>query len=182
MYFIIDPLLFVLLSSILVVAAIIDIRIQKIPNVLTFPTMVLGLIYYSITTGLDGLLFSLGGLALGIAIFFILYMMGGMGAGDIKLMGAVGAIIGSKGVLLTALLSAIVGGVYALIVLLFNIQYLKDLIKRSSIMIKSFVFTKQLIPIPADKSLKQPKLCYGVAIAIGTFSYLLLEFYGYNPI
>ncbi len=182
MYFIIDPFLFILLSSILVVAAIIDIRIQKIPNLLTFPTMVLGLIYNSITSGWDGLLFSLGGLALGIAIFLILYMMGGMGAGDIKLMGAVGAIIGSKGVLLTALFSAIVGGVYALIVLIFNIEYLKDLIKRSSIMIKSFVFTKQLIPIPADKSLRKPKLCYGVAIAIGTFSYLLLEFYGFNPI
>jgi len=182
MYFIIDPLLFVLLSSILVVAAIIDIRIQKIPNVLTFPTMVLGLIYYSITTGLDGLLFSLGGLALGIAIFFVLYLMGGMGAGDVKLMGAVGAIIGSKGVLLAALLSAIVGGVYALIALFFNIQYLKDLVKRSFITIKSFVFTMQFIPIPADQPEKKPKLCYGVAIAIGTFSYLLLEFYGYNPI
>ena len=182
MYFIIDPLLFILLSSILVVAAIIDIRIQKIPNVLTFPTMVLGLIYYSITTGLDGLLFSLGGLALGIAIFFVLYLMGGMGAGDVKLMGAVGAIIGSKGVLLAAIFSAIVGGVYALIALFFNIQYLKDLVKRSFITIKSFVFTMQFIPIPADQPEKKPKLCYGVAIAIGTFSYLLLEFYGYNPI
>lgn len=182
MYFIIDPFLFILLISILIVAAVIDIRTQKIPNLLTFPTMVFGLVYYGVTNGWDGLLFSLGGLALGIGIFFILYMMGGMGAGDVKLMGAVGAIIGSKGILLTAFFSAIVGGVYALIVLIFNIEYLKDLIKRSYITIKSFVFTKQFIPIPADNALKKPKLCYGVAIAIGTFSYLLLEAYGYNPI
>ncbi|MEA1946071.1 MAG: prepilin peptidase [Thermodesulfobacteriota bacterium] len=182
MYFIIDPFLFILLSSVLMVAAVIDIRVHKIPNLLTFPTMVLGLVYYGMTNGWNGLLFSLGGLALGIALFFIIYLMGGMGAGDVKLMGAVGAIIGSKGILLTALFSALVGGVYAVIILLFNIQYLKDLIKRSYITIKSFVFTRQFIPIPAERYEKKPKLCYGVAIAIGTFSYLLLEFYGYNPI
>jgi prepilin peptidase CpaA len=144
--------------------------------------MVLGLVYHGVTNGWEGLLFSFGGLALGMALFFILYFMGGMGAGDIKLMGAVGAIIGSKGILLTAFLSVLVGGVYALIVLLFNIQYAKDLIKRSYMTIKSFFFTRQFIPIPADKSAEKPKLCYGVAIAIGTFSYLLLECYGYHPI
>ena len=129
MYFIIDPFLTIYLISILIVAAIIDIRIKKIPNLLTFPTMVLGLVYYSITTGWDGLLFSLGGLSLGIAIFFVLYLMGGMGAGDAKLMGAVGAITGPKGALIASIYSAVVGGVYALIALFFNIQYLKDLIK-----------------------------------------------------
>lgn len=178
MYFVIDPFLTIILSSILIVAAIIDIRIQKIPNLLTFPTMFLGLGYYGVTTGWDGLLFSLEGLGLGIAIFFIPYLMGGMGAGDVKLMGAVGAITGPKGVFMTAVFSALVGGIYALIILLFNIQYFKDLIKRSSIVLKSFVFTKQFIPIPADKFEKKPKLCYGIAIAIGTFSYLLLESYG----
>ena len=182
MHFIMDPFLVTFLSSILIIAAVIDIRVKKIPNLITFPTMVLGPVYYGVTNGWDGLLFSLGGLALGMGIFFILYMMGGMGAGDVKLMGAVGAIVGSKGILLTALFSAIVGGVYALIVLLFNIEYLKDLIKRSYITIKSFVFTKQFIPVPAEKSLKKPTLCYGVAIAIGTFSYLILEAYGCNPI
>ncbi|GAJ01472.1 unnamed protein product [marine sediment metagenome] len=172
MYFVIDPFLFILLISILIVAAVIDIRVKKIPNLITFPTMVFGLVYYGVTNGWDGLLFSLGGLALGMGVFLILYMMGGMGAGDVKLMGAVGAIIGSKGILLTALFSALVGGVYALIVLLFNIEYLKDLIKRSFITIKSFVFTKQFILIPAAKPEEKPKLCYGVAIAIGTFFYL----------
>jgi prepilin peptidase CpaA len=182
MHFAIDPFLTILLISILLVVAIIDIRVQKIPNLITFPTMILGLIYYSITIGMDGLLFSMGGLGLGIAIFLILYIMGGMGAGDVKLMGAVGAITGPKGALYAALLSSIVGGVYALIVLFFNIQYFKDLIKRSWITLRSFILTRQLVLIPADESEKKPKLCYGVAIAIGTFSYLILETYGWNPI
>ena len=176
-----DPLI-IFLSCILIVVVIIDIRLRKIPYLLTFPTMILGVIYHCIKFGWDGLFFSLGGLAIGIAIFFILYLMGGMGAGDVKLMGAVGAIIGSKGILLTALFSAIVGGVYALIVLSFNFAYLKDLIRRSSIAVKSYFLTKQIIPVPADNALEKPKLCYGVAIALGTFSYLILEAYGCNPI
>ncbi|MGD9384470.1 MAG: A24 family peptidase, partial [Desulfobacterales bacterium] len=151
------------MSSTLIVAAVIDIRVQKIPNLITFPTMVLGLVYYGVTNGLEGLLFSFGGLVLGIVVFLILYLMGGMGAGDVKLMGAVGAIVGSKGILLTALFSAILGGIYALIILFFNIEYLKDLMNRSSITINSFFLTRQIIPVPADKSLKKPKLCYGVA-------------------
>jgi prepilin peptidase CpaA len=108
--------------------------------------------------------------------------MGGMGAGDAKLMGAIGAMIGPKGVFVAFLYTAIAGGVYALIILLFNMEYFKDFIKRSSIAIKSFVLTRQFISVPAEKSEKKPKLCYGVAIAIGTFSYILLEYYGYNPV
>lgn len=182
MYFVDDPFTIILLSSILVIAAIIDIRVQKIPNLITFPTMVLGLIYHSITTGLNGLIFSIEGLVLGIAIFIIPYLMGGMGAGDAKLMGAIGAIIGPKGVLLASLFTAIVGGIYALIILLLNHKYSKSFITRNAMTLKTLALTGQFIPISADESEKKFKLCYGVAIAIGTISYLLLEFYGYNPV
>jgi prepilin peptidase CpaA len=177
-----DPFLTLFLSSILVVAAITDLRTQKIPNLLTFSTMFLGLVYHSITNGWNGLLFSFEGLLLGIGVLIVPYLMGGMGAGDAKLMGAIGAMIGPKGVFIAFLYTAIVGGVYALILLLFNMEYFKDFIKRSSITIKSFALTRQFISVPAEKSEKKPKLCYGVAIAIGTFSYFLLEYYGYNPV
>ncbi len=178
----IDPFLTLFLSSILVVAVVTDLRTQKIPNLLTVSTMFLGLVYYSITNGWNGLFFSLEGLLLGIGILIIPYLMGGMGAGDAKLMGAIGAMIGPKGVFIAFLYTAIAGGIYALIILLFNMEYFKDFIKRSSITIKSFVLTRQFISIPAEESEKKPKLCYGVAIAIGTFSYILLEYYGYNPV
>jgi prepilin peptidase CpaA len=182
MNFVIDPFTIILLSSILVIAATIDLRVQKIPNLLTFPTMILGLIYYSITTGWNGLLFSREGLTLGIAIFIIPYLMGGMGAGDAKLMGAIGAIIGPKGVLLASLFTAIVGGIYALTILLLNHKYSKSFIVRNAMTLKTLALTGQFIPISADESEKKFTLCYGVAIAIGTISYLLLEFYGYNPV
>ena len=182
MYNNIDSFLILLLSIILVIAVVTDLRTQKIPNLLTFSTMFLGLVYYSITNGLNGLLFSLEGLFLGIGVLIIPYLMGGMGAGDAKLMGAIGAMIGPKGVFIAFLYTALAGGVYALIILLFNMEYFKDFIKRSLVTIKSFALTRQFISVPAEKSEKKPKLCYGVAIAIGTFSYVLLEYYGYNPV
>ena len=172
----------IFLSSILIIAAIIDIRVRKIPNLLTFPAMVMALTFHSMTGGFKGFVFSLEGLALGIGIFLIPYVMGGMGAGDAKLMGAIGAIIGPKGVFLASLFTAVAGGFYALIVFLFNMQYFKGFIQRSALTVKGFVFTKNFIPIPADKSEKKPRLCYGVAIAAGTFSYLILKAYGFNPI
>ena len=114
------------------------------------------------------IVFTLADIA-GIAFFIIPYLMGGMGAGDAKLVGAIGAIIGPKGVLIASLFTAIAGGVYALIVFLFNTQYFKNFIKRSALTAKTFAYTRHLIPIPVDESIKKPKLCYGVAIAIGTF-------------
>ncbi|UCD32919.1 MAG: prepilin peptidase, partial [Desulfobacterales bacterium] len=149
-----------------------------IPNLLTFPTMVLGVFYHTAGNGWEGMLFSFGGLALGIILFIIPYLMGGMGAGDAKLLGAIGAIVGPKGVLISSILIAIAGGVYALVVFLLNTHYLKSFLQRSVLTVKTFAFTRHLIPIPADESEKKPKLCYGVAIAIGTFCYILLNFYG----
>ncbi len=175
-----DPFLIIFLSCILLIAAIIDVRIQKIPNLLTFPAMVVALAYHCITNGWDGLLFSAGGLALGIALFIIPYLMGGMGAGDAKLMGAVGALIGPKSIFLASLFTAVAGGIYALLLLLISCKYFKDFITRHAATLKTFAFTGQLIPIPADENEKKPRLCYGLAIAFGTLFYIFLESYGYR--
>jgi prepilin peptidase CpaA len=178
----ISLLLVVFLSCILIIAVTIDIRVHKIPNMLTFPAMVAAITFHSVTGGFKGFVFSVEGLALGIALFLIPYIMGGMGAGDAKLMGAIGAIIGPRGVFLACLFTCVSGGFYAMIVFLLNRQYFKNFIQRSVFTLKVFAFTRNFIPIPADKSEKKPRLCYGVAIAAGTFSYLILEVYGYNPI
>ncbi len=106
--------------------------------------------------------------------------MGGMGAGDTKLVGAIGAIIGPKGVLIASLFIAVTGGVYALIVFLLNNQYLKSFITRSALTAKTFALTRHFIPIPTDETEKKPRLCYGVAIAIGTLFYIFSNFYGYK--
>jgi prepilin peptidase CpaA len=175
--------LIILLTSILVVAAVLDLRFQKIPNLLTYPTMGIALICHFVTDSLAGLLFSLGGLAIGIAVLILPYLMGGMGAGDAKLMGAAGAVLGPKGVFMAFLFTAVVGGAYALLLLLINRGYAKRFMKRHVTTFKTFTLTRQFIPVPADKDEKdekKPKMCYGIAIAIGTLSYMFLGLLGYD--
>ena len=86
------------LSVILVFAGIIDYKKQKIPNYITFSTVFVALIYHFYLSGFNGLLFSIIGMFTGIALLIIPYIMGGMGAGDVKLLGAIGAFIGYKSV------------------------------------------------------------------------------------
>ena len=175
----IDVFLIIFLSIILIAAAINDLRFQKIPNLLTYPSMAIALVYHFIMSGPDGLLFSTGGLALGIAVLIIPYLMGGMGAGDAKLMGAVGAILGGRGVFIAFLFTAIIGGIYALILLLVRRRAFKGFWQRHATTLKTFIFTRQFIPISGDSNEKKPRLCYGIAIAMGTLFSVFLEISGY---
>jgi prepilin peptidase CpaA len=176
----VDLVLVVLLSSSLVIAAVQDLRFQKIPNMVTYPTMGVAVFYHFVTNGLDGLLFSVGGLAIGIAVLILPYLMGGMGAGDAKLMGAAGAVLGPKGIFTAFLFTAVIGGIYALILLVMNPHIRKGFITRHATTLKTSVMRRQFIPNPAVQDEKNPKLCYGIAIALGTLSYMFLELSGYN--
>jgi prepilin peptidase CpaA len=177
-----DVVLAIPLSTIVILAAIQDLRVQKIPNLLTYPSMGLALLYHSLTNGLDGFIMGATGLALGIGLLILPYMMGGMGAGDAKLMGAVGAAVGPQGVFTAFLLTAIAGGVYALLVILIRRQDAKGFVARNVMTLKTFVLTRQFIRVPASEDESKPKLCYGIAIALGTIVYISLELSGYNPV
>jgi prepilin peptidase CpaA len=168
------------LLSVLVVAVVNDLMLNKIPNLLTYPTMAFAIIYHGVTKGPVGLIFSAGGLILGIALLILPYLVGEMGAGDAKLMGAVGAVLGPEGVFIAFLLTALAGGIYAFIVLMYHYRYSYHLFKRVSAMLKHFILTKQMIYISSDKKVKKPMLCYGIAIFFGTFFYIIYELSGYN--
>ena len=174
-----DIYLIIFLSAVLIVASVNDLRFQKIPDLLTYPVMLIAVGCHVVMNGLNGLLFSVGGLALGIAVFILPYLMGGMGAGDAKLMGAVGAILGAKGVFVAFLFTAIAGGIYALILFMVRRRAFKGFWQRQAATLKTFIFTRQFIPIPGDSNEKKPKLCYGVAIALGTLFSVFLEFSGF---
>ena len=104
-----------LLVIILVVgAALTDFLWHKIPNILTFPSMGVGIVGHGVAYGWEGLGFSLGGLGLGLVLLLGFYAMGGMAAGDVKLMAAVGAFVGPLNVFLVFLMTAILGGFYSI--------------------------------------------------------------------
>src|SRR5262245_50336635 len=87
----------VLLILVVVTAAMIDVRSRRIPNWLTLSGAILGVALNSFLFAVDGLfgvsglMYSLEGLGLAFGIYFVLYLLRGMGAGDVKLMAAVGA-------------------------------------------------------------------------------------------
>lgn len=170
------PLYYWLLGLVLVVAAVIDLRSQKIPNLLNFSLAGLAIILHTTFYGLEGLWFSGSGLLLGTAIFLPAYIFGGLGAGDAKLMGAIGAVLGVKGVFVSALLTALFGGLYALVLLVIYHEYGRALFSRAWAVLKTFVLIRQYVPYSGPSPAQErPRLCYGVAIALGTITYLLLE-------
>jgi prepilin peptidase CpaA len=165
----------VFLSVILLVAVVTDLRAQKIPNILTFPAAALALIYNTVANGFSGFLFSAQGLALGIGLLIIPYLLGGMGAGDAKLMGVVGGVLGARCVFYAFLSSAIVGGIYAVILTLIYRRHFRGFYKTQLVAFINFLLIRKYIPEPGEADLKKPRLCYGLAIALGTGIYIVFN-------
>lgn len=173
----------IILIILLITAAFIDVTKNKIPNFLTFPIMLIGLILNIIMNGFSGFLFSFWGFTFGSAIFFIPFAFGFMGAGDVKLMAAIGALKGFMFTAVSALFSAAAG----LIVVFGYLIYKKKLF---SYFRKYFIFivrTILKITMFSDGNILGNKLKkfayfntadikeneklyipYGLAIAIGT--------------
>jgi prepilin peptidase CpaA len=170
----------ILLSILLLAAAIIDLKTQRIPNYLTLSGILAALAYHFSSDGFNGLLFSLLGIVVGIGLLIIPYLMEGMGAGDAKLMGVVGGFLGAKGAFSAFLVIALVGGVYALILRLIYKDELKGFSEKLYHEVLSFILTRKFVPNAADATLDKPKLCYGLAIALGTFLYIALNTLGYS--
>lgn len=163
----IDIYLIMLLSVVLIIAAIIDMRTYRIPNLLTYPTMLIALVYHTVTNGLNGLIFSSSGLMVGMGLFSIPFFLGVMGAGDAKLMGAVGAVLGCRGVLNASLFTAVAGGVFALVLLLSHYKNFR-FVARAVETIQASLTARCLIRVPLAEKETKPKLYYGIAIATGT--------------
>jgi prepilin peptidase CpaA len=90
-----------------------DLRRRHIANRIPVAGLTAGLVYHAAVRGLAGLAWSAGGAAVGFAVFLIFYCLGGMGAGDVKLAAAFGALLGPSGMLLAALLAAPMGALAA---------------------------------------------------------------------
>jgi prepilin peptidase CpaA len=109
------PTVVVLVAAL--VAAVTDLTRFKVYNLLTLPLLVGGLIYHGTTGGPGELAMSAAGMLLGAGILLVFYVMGGMGAGDVKLMAALGAWLGVQAVFYLFLASALAAGVYALVLM-----------------------------------------------------------------
>ena len=167
-----------------------DLTKKRIPNFLTFPAIVWGLISYTATDGLSGLWFSFAGLLVGLAIFFIPFAMGGMGGGDVKLLAAVGALQGWQFILAAGILTALAGGVMALGYLIVSGRLLRVLKKMAGFVLAPFFSSLYLntkweffnrasiffaTHSPEDK--EQVRMPYGAAIAAGVLLFLAMNLF-----
>lgn len=156
-------MLYSILGIVLLISFITDVRKRRILNIVTFPAMGIGLFYYTLTLGWKGFLFSGAGLLVGFALLLIPYLLGGMGAGDVKLLAAIGALTGTSFVLHSFFYTALIGGVIGLILIMKRMEFWK--------FFKSPTYTLySLMNLKGYKFNKESKLTYpyGVAITFGT--------------
>lgn len=140
----------------LAVALVTDLRYRKIPNWLTFGSALAAIACAGISGGLGAAAFSLLASLLGIAVFFPIFVPGWIGAGDVKLLMAIGAWGGSRMVLDVAVLSIFVGAALGLIGLALSGRLL-DFLRRFWIFVRAILYRElELVPFRADRSLRLP--------------------------
>lgn len=153
-----------ILMIILAISFYTDIKDRLILNKVTLPAIVVGLIFHTIHSGWDGLLFSFLGILTGFGLLIIPYMMRGMAAGDVKLMMAIGALKGSAFTFGSFFYIVIIGGIISLIILIHQKELLNTL--------KRILFSARLRTLDTlSKTDVHHAFPYGVAIVLGTISY-----------
>ena len=163
------PILIIMLTALLIFASYTDLQWSRIPNWLTFPAMCLGMVLHAWIGGLGDALFALAGLGVGMGLFLLPYACKAIGAGDVKLMAAVGAIVGPFDALSIALLSVLAGGVYALGAMTYQWGLASTSKKLAFSAYGAFVTGG----LAWSGDIQLPfKLRYGLAIAAGTLLFL----------
>src|SRR5437773_7248019 len=171
------PVTQVVLVLIVLTAGIYDLRYRRIPNWLVLVGLVLGFGLNTFLFGVSGLERSALGMGLALLIYFPLYLLRAMGAGDAKLMAAVGAIVGPGNWIVLFMVTAILGGITALIVLLFAGRVRKTFWNVGWIMNEVAHFrapyhSSEELDVRSPRAMRMP---HGVMIALGSAAFLAVR-------
>lgn len=144
-----------------------DLKTRRIPNYLTFGAALIGLAYGLIFGGWTGLADSFLGLLLGFSLLLLPYLWGGMGAGDVKALAALGAWLGPKLTFFLFCYMGIAGGVIALTVLWWK-GLLWAKVRQGWVLLVNLMLVR--VPGPAPQAKAYPLIegiPYGTAMAVG---------------
>lgn len=145
-------LLYAWLTAICLAASVHDAKSRRIPNKITYPSILCLLAFHTALGGLAGAYASAMGLVAGISVLIAPYALGKMGAGDVKLMGVVGAALGVEGLVTAFLFTCLAGGAQGLVYLVRLYQ--------------------------AKDAARDGKMCYGLAITAGAIAAMLWNLAG----
>jgi len=164
-------------SIVLVVAAVIDGWKLKVPNWITFPMIATGWIYSVATGGMEGLGWSLLGTFFGLGLLYGIYMVGGMGAGDVKLLAGIGAWVHAQHTWNIFATTAIVGGIMALLMVAYSGRWKKHF-QQFNMLIGEFFEVKdpeKLFQRAAERKPRMYLLPYGIPMTIAALGYFAFQ-------
>lgn len=176
-----NPPVAILLVLIALTAAVFDIRSRRIPNWLTLTGIILGFALNALLTypyPLDGLKHAGLGMLFAFAVYFVLYLIHAMGAGDVKLMAALGAILANPSNWFRLfIVVALIGGIFALALLLakgrirktfWNVAFLVNELGHA----RAPFMSREELDVKSPKAVTLP---HGFTIAVGCLVFLALS-------
>lgn len=150
------------------IACVTDLRSRRIPNVLTFSSALAAVLFHAVNGAGPGLWQACAGWAIGIAFFFIPFALGGLGGGDVKLMGALGAWLGPTAAVGLGLYAGVAGGLLAIGVAA-STGYLRQALSNVWLILKHWMVVG---PRPLDEFTlakgSGPRVAYALPILVGT--------------
>lgn len=160
-------------SVTLVVAAVIDGMYLKVPNAITFPLIVAGWVYSTAVGGWAGLGWSVAATFFGLALLFGLHLIGGMGAGDVKLLAGIAAFVHIEHTWYIFIATTIVGAVMALIQIAFSGQWTKHYLQAQAILqeIVTVRDADKLYEISQERKPTMTLLPYGIPMTVAAIGY-----------
>lgn len=157
--------------AVIAIAAYTDCRWRLIKNILTFPAIALGLLLHFLGGGWTGLTFGLLGLAAGFGLMLIPFVFGQMGGGDVKLMAALGSLLGAYAIMNVFLYTTLAGGFLAMGFAVYHRRGLHTFRRAWQITRSLLIF--QSVPHTESEGEQAVSIPYGLAIAVGTLTYLI---------
>ncbi len=156
-------------------AGALDLRFRKVPNWLTFAMAITGILFQAVDRGISGFQESLLGLALGILLLYIPFALGGMGGGDVKLLGATGALVGPAILLKVFLASAIFGGIFSVFEIIRKKSWGRTFQSLKNRILHLFLTGRAVSESEIDFSVSPIHIPYALAMGCG---YLWIYFLG----
>jgi len=170
-----DIALLLIALALAITAAIFDVQQHRIPNRLTYTGIVLGVVLRGLLFGWKGLASAGEGLLIAGGIMFLFYAVRAMGAGDVKLMAAIGSLVGPGHAVVVLLATAIFGGVMGIFYAVYRHRMGETIKNLGSVL---WFHARSGLQTHPDLNLDNPaalRMPYGLAIATGTlYAFLVM--------